>query len=64
MLVEKRSPISGKTNTMEIPATETEITMWYHSGKPIQDVLPHLNADQREFLMTGITPEEWSKVFN
>jgi hypothetical protein len=63
MLIEKRSQISGKLNSMEIPATELEITTWYHSGKAIQEVLPHLNADQREFLMTGITPEEWSKMF-
>lgn len=63
MLIERRSQLSGKLHTMEIPVTEAEITMWYSSGERIQDVLPHLNADQREFLMTGITPEEWSKVF-
>lgn len=63
MLIEKRSQVSGKINTMDIPATEAEITMWYSSGKAIQEALPHLNADQREFLMTGITLEEWSKMF-
>jgi hypothetical protein len=25
--------------------------------------MPHLTADQREFLMTGITPAEWQAAF-
>lgn len=29
----------------------------------IQEALPHFTADQREFLMTGITPAEWNKTF-
>jgi hypothetical protein len=29
----------------------------------IQNVFPDLNTDQREFLMTGSTPEEWNAVF-
>ena len=26
--------------------------------------MPHLSADDREFLMTGVTPEEWDATFN
>jgi hypothetical protein len=26
-------------------------------------VLPHLSADDREFLLTGTTPEEWNDAF-
>jgi len=29
----------------------------------IQDILPDFSADQREFLMTGITPAEWDESF-
>lgn len=29
----------------------------------IQDILPSFSAEQREFLMTGITPAEWAKTF-
>lgn len=33
------------------------------SGALIQDALPWLNADQREFIMTGITPDMWDRLF-
>lgn len=29
----------------------------------IQQALPHFTADQREFLITGITPGEWNATF-
>ncbi len=29
----------------------------------IQDAFPELSADDREFLLTGITPEEWDRAF-
>ena len=35
----------------------------YDAGKLIQDAFPFLNADQREFLLTGLTPEAWNELF-
>lgn len=35
----------------------------WHSGKRIQDAFPSLAPEQREFLLSGITPEEWKKLF-
>jgi hypothetical protein len=32
-------------------------------GDMIQYALSFLNADQREFIMTGITPEMWNEMF-
>lgn len=29
----------------------------------IQDLFPYLSDDDREFLLTGITPEEWDSAF-
>ncbi len=39
--------------------------MWRYAGgkERIQDVFPHLTADEREFLMTGITAKEWKDAF-
>jgi len=34
------------------------------SKELIQDIVPNLSKEEREFLMTGITPEEWNKMFN
>ena len=57
------SPISGNINTMELPIRQGQIEYRQASGELVQNVFPHLNADEREFLMTGITPEEWSTAF-
>jgi len=62
MLVEKVSDYSGKTSSMELTITQEQVSVWL-SGEPIQNVFPHLNADEREFLMTGITPVEWGEMF-
>ena len=52
------SALTGKENQMILPVTETQIKRW-QDGDLVQDVFPFLNDDQREFLMTGITPDEW-----
>ena len=59
MIVYRISPFSGISHGMEINCTLTQLGM-YESGKfNIQDVFPNLTADEREFIMTGITPDEW-----
>ena len=32
-------------------------------GMLIQEAYPTLSADQREFLLSGIVPQEWDKYF-
>ena len=29
----------------------------------IQDAMPNLTPDEREFIKTGITPKEWDEMF-
>lgn len=36
---------------------------WRIKRKPVQTCLSFLNPDEREFIMTGITPSEWSALF-
>tara|TARA_R110000764_G_scaffold208524_1_gene294185 strand:+ start:658 stop:825 length:168 start_codon:yes stop_codon:yes gene_type:complete len=47
---------------MEIDVSDKQIALWME-GALIQDVMPSLSADEREFLMTGITPDEWAAEF-
>ena len=63
VFVHKKSMLSGKVNSMVLPTTQGKIEYWIESGKLIQDVMPDLNDNQREFLMSGITPEEWDDMF-
>lgn len=62
MWIWKTSPISGERNSLWIPVTDEQINDW-QAGALIQDVMPELNDEQREFLMTGITPREWQEQF-
>jgi hypothetical protein len=61
MQVSRQSLISGKIHTMEIPITLAELDAYLAQNVDIQDAFPHLTAEQREFIKTGITPEEWSE---
>ena len=61
MLVKKESILSGKSHEMEIDVINKEIALWME-GALIQDAMPNLTASEREFLMTGITPNEWGEM--
>lgn len=63
MLVTMTSSVSRKVNTREIDVTIGQIVAW-KSGQLIQDVMPHLSKEDREFLMSGTTPEEWNEMFS
>lgn len=63
MLIHKRSQFSGKLNSMDINVTKRQLDDWITGDKCIQQALPHLNEDEREFLMTGATPDEWDAAF-
>ncbi len=63
MRVTKISPFSGKENTLDIPVTPEQLTAW-QNGAMIQTAMPHLSADHREFLLNGITAEEWDDTFS
>ena len=62
MLITRKSLISGNINTMSLPITEEQYTAW-EQGTLVQNAMPHLSPDEREFIMTGITPEEWADNF-
>jgi hypothetical protein len=36
---------------------------WQMKGQLIQNAFSNLNNEQREFLITGITPAEWDETF-
>lgn len=39
-----------------------DLVKWLH-GTYIQDAMPYLSADDREFLVSGISPVEWERMF-
>jgi hypothetical protein len=63
MKVTKQSQISGIVRTMELDITAQQLWNYEMGLGLIQDVFPNLNSSEREFLMTGVTDEEWNSVF-
>ncbi len=62
MQITRTSIISGNTNTMSLDITETQFQAWI-DGTLAQDAMPHLTDEEREFLISGITPKEWADEF-
>jgi hypothetical protein len=63
MLITRTNPFNGEVNTLNIEVTDAQIEA-YAAGALIQDAFPNLNADDREFIKTGITAESWDAMFN
>jgi hypothetical protein len=59
MLIRKTSILTGITREREISITQSQYEDWLN-GTLIQNAMPDISADDREFIITGITPEEWS----
>lgn len=64
MLIKRKSIYSGVISEMDIDVTPTQINAWYWQGELIQNAMPNLSAQEREFMMSGITPTEWDEMFN
>jgi hypothetical protein len=62
MKITRTSSLTGITRTKEIDVTIAQILAW-EEGELIQNAMPHLSADDREFVKTGITGEEWDQLF-
>ena len=58
MIIIRKSMLSGNVSSMDIPVTEGQLAEW-QAGALIQNAMPNLSADEREFILTGITPAEW-----
>lgn len=66
MQITKTSILTGNTSTREISITEEQFAQVQNrreTGIPIQKIVPHLSADDREFLINGITIEESEEYF-
>ena len=62
MIIAKRSMLTGIINSMDIAVSEEQLQAW-ESGELIQDVMPDLTADEREFIMTGATANDWETLW-
>ena len=62
MKITRVSPFSNKKTTLEIDVTARQIASW-EKCEMIQDAMPNLTVAEREFIKTGVTPDEWDDIF-
>lgn len=63
MQITRRNPFTGEHHTMDIAVTEQQLQAW-KGGQLIQNAMPNLTDDEREFIMTGILPAQWDAIFD
>jgi len=66
MKVTRTSPRTGKETTLELDVTREQLIEFAKPAserRKIQDIFPNLNDDEREFIKTGLTPEDWEEIF-
>ncbi len=61
--VVKTSPLTGLENSMTLDITQDMIDDW-KGGMIIQDAMPHIQPHEREFLISGLTQEDWDDMMS
>lgn len=66
MKLQRTSVIDGLQYTMELDVDKERVADFLsgEDKRHIQDAFPDLTPSEREFILTGITPEQWDKTFN
>lgn len=64
MYIKRKSVISGIERTRNIPVNPDEYMAWQSGLGSIQDLMPYLSDNDREFILSGITSEEWDEMFS
>ena len=62
MFITRQSPLTGKVKVMQIDVTLAQLCSW-RAGTLAQDAFPDLSADDREFIISGLTPEDWKALY-
>ena len=62
MEITRTNIFSGEVNALEVPITQEQFDRW-QSGELIQNVMPELDIELREFLISGFLPGGFDKSF-
>ena len=62
MIVTKKSILTGKVRQREIDISSAQLKEW-EEGALIQNVMPDISVNDREFLISGITQQEWNEIY-
>ncbi len=61
--ITRTSIMSGVRRTMRLDVTQDEFNAW-EWGELIQNAMPRLTQDEREFILTGMVQGEWDDTLD
>ena len=61
MFITKKSVLTGVVHSQEINVTREQLNR-HEKGELFKDVFPNLTSIERDFIMAGITPNEWKEA--
>ena len=62
MMITRKSSITGITRTLNIPVSKQAMDEW-QAGLSIDLAMPNLSAEHIDFILSGITADEWNTAF-
>ena len=63
MNITRICPFTNRVNIRFVEGATPEGLAAWKNGALIQDALPEVSPENREFIMTGITPSMWNHIF-
>lgn len=63
MKITRTSPVTGETLTRDLDVTQEQYKAW-QDGMLIQDAMPNLSSDDREWIISGCTIEDWHRLWS
>ena len=63
MTIINQSKLTGKIHEMELDVTNEQVARYMRGEGLVQDIFPNLTSAEREFIVNGITPQEWETFF-
>jgi len=60
---DRKDIFTGKINTMVLNVSLDQM-MAYHDGELVQEAFPQLSVEEREFLISGVLPEDQDQYWS
>lgn len=64
MNVTRKSVLTGKVRTRNISVNPEDLALYETGSISSAEAFPYLNSQDREFIMVGITTNEWKNAFS
>jgi hypothetical protein len=63
MWISRKSVITGIERNRSIPVNPDDYFAWKAGLGSIQELMPYLTDSDQEFILSGITDDEWNDAF-